>query len=673
MPSDPLLLLAQTTSTSDDEVLFTLDGFIPMVLILWIIGWLTGRLLGVRRGFWRALIAGLIGYGAGWAYLYVQYGDVDQLDSGEEILALGAGFFGYILLVTMIASVVMEAILRPRTKGRRLRIPHPFAWIGMKFALVQRLFQILAAARHNGLAGRKFVSKAALSSPEGARALRKTLEECGGMFIKFGQIAASRDDFLPETITHELAKLRTAVKPLPFAQVQAVLAAELGPGYMEHFEWISEEPLAAASIGVTHEARLVDGTRVIVKVRRPKIQQIVDRDSRVLLWGARQLERGSESARQLGIVDLAEELVSGVKEELDFTREAANNEAMIRNHTDDAGVAYPKVIDALTSRKVLVMDEVRGQPVSDDAAVEAAGIPRNELADRLLKAFLDQVLHDGVYHADPHPGNILIDAAGTMWFIDYGAVGYLDPITLEALQQMAIGFTLRDPGLLARATRRMAGSQGEDLDIPSLEFDMGQVVTQIEGSGFGPAAIGQVIHVLQRHSVKVPRSLTVLGRAAVTMEGTLRELSPGYSMSHAAVRLVEAQPKMEGAQDALTKEMLRALPSLRPLPEITEDLALQARSGRLSLRVSLFNGEDQMAVDRWVDRVIWATLAVAGLVGSALLLIASAMFESSQPSVSLYTRVIGFIGLIVSTAMQMRTIARVLRRGNADDARRDHV
>jgi len=641
------------------DLFVTLD-FVGLVLFLVAIGWLTGRILGVRRGFFRAVLAGLIGYGAGFAYVVSQFGEVEDLNSVEDALALGGGFVGYVLLTTMLASIAIEAILRPRSDRSRRHLPHPFRWVRRKFALMQRLWQIAAAARRNGLVGRRITSRKALSSPEGARALRLTLEECGGMFVKFGQIAASRDDLLPATVTGELAELRSSVKPLPADEVERVMRRELGEKYDTAFQSIEPEPLAAASIGVTHRAVLISGRRVIVKVQRPQIEEVVRRDSRVLLWGARQLERGSASAKSLGILDLCHELVRGVTEELDFNREAVNDNAMRRNRKPASGVDYPEVFTDLTSKQLLVMAEVQGRPIEDSRAVDATGVPRDVLADRLLASFLGQVLKDGVYHADPHPGNILVDETATMWFIDFGAVGHLDPITLEALQQMAIGFTLRDPGLLARAVRRLAGGEGEALDIPSLEFDMGQVLTQVEGEGFGPAAISSVVHVLHRHEVRVPRALTILGRAAVTMEGTLRELSPGYSMSHRAQKIVADDQGVQNARELLGEEALRALPAMRPLPQITEDLALQLRSGRLTLRAERYSGADRAVVDQWLDRVLWAAIGLGGLLGSAMLLIAS-QINPAAPAAD-YLRLIGFGGLVASSAMQMRTVARVLQR-----------
>jgi ubiquinone biosynthesis protein len=360
-------------------------------------------------------------------------------------------------------------------------------------------------------------------------------------------------------------------------------------------------------------------------------------------------------------------LVNGVKQELDFTREAANNAAIRRARLHDKGIAFPEVFGELTTRRVLVMAEVTGVPVSDTEALDASGVPREELAVNLLNSFLSQVLQDGVYHADPHPGNILIDPQGTEWFIDYGAVGYLDPVTLEALQQMAFGFSMRDPSLLARSVRRMAGRDGEDIDMASLEFELGVALTEVQGSSFDPRAIQVVIRTLSRHGIGVPRALTVLGRALLTLDGTLRIVDPHFRMGPTAqTRMSEiAVGALADPEQEFFKELARSLPSLRMLPQLGEDIALQARSGRLTLRVDRFSGHDGARVQSWLDSILFATLGVFGLIGSVLLFMAAGMAGNAEYSG--YLRIVGAIGLLISIAMQMRVIARILSRRGSDD------
>src|SRR5262249_38157227 len=149
--------------------------------------------------------------------------------------------------------------------------------------------------------------------------------------------------------------------------------------------------------------------------------------------------------------------MDGIEEELDYAHEAAAGAQLAENLAGDPGIAVPAVRHELSTGRVLVMEEVRGRPVSDAAAIEASAASREEIAERVLSSFLAQILRDGVYHADPHPGNLFIDASGTVWLLDLGAVGRLDPIALEGLQGIAIGFSMRDPSLLARAVRHLAG------------------------------------------------------------------------------------------------------------------------------------------------------------------------------------------------------------------------
>ncbi len=631
-------------------------------------GWLSARILDVHRGRLRSLIAGVIGFIGGLMLLAVQVGgdvDIDVEGDPDRTLMLALAWLGYSLIVSLIASLVIDAMLRPRRA--RTGIPRPIRAIRERIAVSRRLAQIARIARRKGLIGRRLASRAELVSPETARALRETLEESGGMLVKFGQIASTRDDLLPRVVTEELAQLRSSVPGLPFATVCAVIEAELGAPLDELFLTVDPESLAAASIGVTHRAVLRDGRRVIVKVQRPGIEESVAVDGRVLVGGARSLERKSASARRVGVVGLARELVAGITEELDFTHEASNNAAMRATRASDAGVAFPEILADLTSRRVLVMDEVVGAPISDQAAVDATGVPRRELAGRLLDSFLGQILTDGVYHADPHPGNVLIDPDGTLWFIDFGAVGSIDPVTLEGLQQLALGFNLRDPAILARAVRRIAGPAGENIDITSLEFDIGVVLTDVQGGGFDPAAISEIIRVLNRHGVAAPPALTILARAVLTFDGTLRSLDPDFRMGPAAQarmgRLVE-QAELH-PRDQLARELVRALPVLRSMPHITEDIALQARSGRLTLRIERFSGADGHRVELWLNRILFTVIGVIGLIGSGIVIIAAGL--SGNDTVANPLRLIGFAGLFLSATMMMRVVAQILSRRDGDD------
>jgi len=212
----------------------------------------------------------------------------------------------------------------------------------------------------------------------------------------------------------------------------------------------------------------------------------VRRDSAVLSFVSRQLYRRVEAARRIGVRDLADELITSIEAELDYGLEALAGIRLRESRAGDTGVEIPAVHTTLSSDRLLVMDEIVGRSVSDSVAVDAAPVERPELARRLFASFLGQVLQDGYYHADPHPGNVMIDAAGTLWLLDFGAVGRIDPITREALQGMAIGLSLRDASVIARAVRHLVGD--DQSDMRQLERDLSRLVGEVDAGGISPAA-----------------------------------------------------------------------------------------------------------------------------------------------------------------------------------------
>jgi ubiquinone biosynthesis protein len=633
---------------------------IPFIVI---VGWVSSRLLGVRRGWGRSFVAGLFGWSFGVTIAaLIQDTNVTNNSQLEDILPL-ALFFG--VLVSMLVGLVLDILLKPRQQKRhRLRwLVHPIATVKRRLAPFGRFREILGYARKRGL--QHYASSSKLASPEFARRLRLTLEDCGGMFVKFGQIASTRGDLLPDVLTTELAQLQSSARKVDADDVRDVLERELGASVEEEFASFDFEPLAAASIGQTHRAVLTTGEHVVVKVQRPGIEDVVQRDAAVLRMAAGVVDRRVEAARQLGVKRLADELIASLERELDYSAEAASGVAFLDHLGDDVGIAVPKVYEALSTRRVLVMEEVPGITVADHDAIAAVPESANELARRLLRSFLDQVLRDGLYHADPHPGNVFVDPTARLWFLDFGAVGRLSPLVLESLQEMAIGFELNDPVVLARATTHLAGGD-EGGDSRALEADIGLVLTEGLGSGsFDPQAMSLMLEVMHRHGLEVPGAMTVLSRALLTLEGTLRTIDPGFNIAREATTLLPefAGERSDMLQEELQKEVVRALPSLRTLPGHVEAIATQLRGGRLTMRTERFSGSDREVVDEWIDRTIFAAVGLVGLLGSALLLVAAALVDRDD-NFATALQVIGFAGIIVTSVMQMRVVAQIFRRND---------
>jgi ubiquinone biosynthesis protein len=299
-----------------------------------------------------------------------------------------------------------------------------------------------------------------------------------------------------------------------------------------------------------------------------------------------------------------------------------------------------------------------GSTISDAAAVDAVPVSRPELARRLLGSFLDQILRDGYYHADPHPGNVMIDADGTLWLLDFGAVGRIDGLTREALQGIAFGFSLRDGSLIARAVRHLVGE--DQLDMRQLERDMSILLGEVEAAGFGPAAMVGVMDVIERHGLRPPRSMLLLSRTLITLEGTLGTLSPGFDLGSEAEQLVarDHQEEIGSPEDLIQKELVRVLPALRTLPEHAEALAGQLRGGRLVIRTERYSGADRVVVETWLNRTLVAVAAGTGALTSAALLIAGSLSPDKTIRDVIWT--LGFSGLTAATVLLMRSVAQAL-------------
>ena len=629
------------------------------LIIPWIavIGWLSQRVLGIHLARWRAAVVATLGWIGGLLTTAL----ILNRDPGVAEGVPTTIFFG--VVIAMPLAIVLDLVTRStsaRKPRHRLRtFTHPVRASRAALAPWGRLREVARDARAHNLVHVRYRSEQALDSPDFARRLRLTLEDCGGMMVKFGQIASTRTDLLPGPLTTELAHLRSDVRAISADEVRGVIEDALGGPVDTAFATFDWEPLAAASIGQTHRATLVTGEPVVVKVQRPGVPDLVRRDASVLRLLARQLERRIDSARRVGAIKLIDELISGIEAELDYGLEAKAGRQFAENLTDGV-VRVPAIQATLSTTTVLVMEEVPGTNVGDGDAVRACGVAPKELARRLLRSFLRQILQDGLYHADPHPGNVFVDPEGHLWLIDFGAVGRLSPTVLEGLQGIAIGLGMHDPALMARGVRHLAGDTGTT-DLRALEADLGAVLTEM-GSGFDPKLIREVLATMDRHGLQIPGALSLLSRSLITLEGTLSVIAPGFDFAAEgqAIARADASETLGSPDEIVQRELVRALPSLRTLPEHTEAIAGQLRAGRLTVRTDRFAGTDRAVVDQWVDRAIVGFVGGVGATASALLLIAAGSTHVEAVRETLW--VLGFGGLTFASALLMRTAAQALRR-----------
>ena len=646
-----------------DDV-FGLIGIIIPVLIL---AWLASRLLGIRRSALRSVITSLLGVTLGVLLAAASY--QGRLPSTFELAIRVAAFS---IVSTMGLAIAWEFVASParRTREDRLgRLPHlprPVKRIRRALAPPLRFQQVLRIARRQGLLHRRFASVAGIADPAFGPCLRATLEECGGMFVKLGQVASTRGDLLPAPLIEQLTELQSGVAPESAQGIRTVVEEELGRPVEAVFSSFDWDPLAAASIGQVHRAVLASGERVVVKVQRPGIADIVSRDTQAMLSLAGFLQRRTTVGLRVDVVSLVREFTDAVEEELDFSAEARSEARVRENRRDDAGVRIPKVYEHVSTRRLLVLEEVSGRTIADNVAVDAVPVSRAELANRLLASFLGQMLTDGVFHADPHPGNILVEADGTLALLDFGSTGVLDAVTLQALGGMLLATQLNDPALLRRAVLAIAPPP-PGADVSRLESDLAQfLAVHVGGGGLDVSMFQAMIGVLRRNHLSVPHSFTLLARALITLDGTLRTLAPGYSTASHATEL--ARPMLTPAdsdalQEQLQQELLRSLPSLRTLPDSAEAIANQLRTGQLSIRSRRYADPDDAAFIRTLlNRAVLAAVGIIGLAVSALLLLAAAQESNGRDASTLAA--IGYSGMFLATIITMRVVALVVRDGH---------
>jgi ubiquinone biosynthesis protein len=655
------MTLAAVTIEVDAGALLIL----PLVLL---IGWFASRMLGVRQTWFRTFVTGFFGWVLG--VLIAGISVEPHASTGEILLRV----IPFSVLATMAIAIALDFIAKPGSKdpyerlGRLPQVPHPVRRVKTTAAPPLRFRQVLSIARQQGLLHRRFASSAGIADPEFGPRLRSTLEECGGMFIKLGQVASTRSDLLPEPVITELTQLQSSVPAADPDAIRAVVEEELGRPVEEVFATFNWTPLAAASIGQVHRATLVSGEVVVVKVQRPSVADVVNRDTQAMLSLAGFVQRRTSIGLRTDVVTLVGEFTDAVNAELDFTSEGQAGERIRNDRGADVGIHIPAVHLDLCTRRLLVLEEVSGVPVSNQAALDASPVSRDELANRLLECFLAQILEDGVFHADPHPGNILLAEDGTLNLLDFGSTGILDPATLEALGGLLLASTLNDPELLQRSVLAISPPP-PGTDLAALEADLGRfmVVHMNRGSGFDVGMLKAMIEVLQRNRLAVPTSLTLLSRALITLDGTLRTMAPGFAFAEQAQALARSlvmPDDPDQMQNQMQKELLRAMPSLRTLPGHAEAIGGQLRSGQLTIRTRRFADADEATFVRdLANRAILAASGLLGILTAAVLLLAAASTGDSNEAATLEG--IGYVGLFLGTVICMRVVALVVRDRSA--------
>jgi len=463
--------------------------------------------------------------------------------------------------------------------------------------------------------------------PTRAERLRGALETLGPIFVKFGQMLSTRRDLLPADIADELAKLQDQVPPFAFEAAAREIETSLGKDLRESFDNFEEQPVASASVAQVHFARLKDGTEVAVKVLRPGVERAIAKDVLLLETGARLLERFWADGRRLKPREVVAEFSRHLEDELDLVREAANASLLRRNFTGSTLLAVPAVHWDYCSRRVMVMERMRGVPVSRIDILKEKGIDIPALARAGVEIFFTQVFRDGFFHADMHPGNILVstegETRGRYVALDFGIMGTLSETDKSYLAQNFLAFFNRDYRRVAQAHLDAgwvpAGTRMDDFEAAIRAVCEPIFARPLKEIYFGKLLL-RLFQTSRRFNVEVQPQLVMLQKTLLNIEGLGRELDPDLDLWQTAKPYLERWMGEQVGWRGLLRTVRREAPfwaqTLPAIPRLVHRLLAEDRVGRLEAALERLAGDGRQR-NRWLAAL---TGMVAALLAAMLLM-----------------------------------------------------
>ncbi|MFW6317539.1 MAG: ABC1 kinase family protein [Halorubrum sp.] len=457
---------------------------------------------------------------------------------------------------------------------------------------------------------------------ERAAVLLDILLTLGPTFIKLGQILSTRPDILPPAYIDVLEGLQDDVPPAPWEESKVVLEDELGP-VDETFDDFDRDPISGASLGQVYTARY-RGNEVAVKIRRPGIESLVEADLRTIRWSIPIVKRFTGSGRAFSLENLADEFAKTIREEMDYEREREMLEEIRDNFADNDRIRIPTAYEAVSGPRVLTMEYVPGVKINQLDELDAAGFDRNVLAETLQEVYLQMIIDDGVFHADPHPGNLAVADDGAVIFYDFGMSGRVDPFIQEKIVEFYVAVarqdidgildTLIDMGTLSPEADRevmgnvmelaIADASGEDIE----QYQVNQIIEQVEST-------------IYEFPLRLPPNLALVLRVATVVEGVCVTLDPEFDFISTATEYLRdegyyEQTARDLAEDA-GRQVQRTTEALFTVPPKADDFLERANRGDLHVDVTI--EDDSNVLDKLAMRIAYSVLLAVGVLSATIL------------------------------------------------------
>lgn len=495
--------------------------------------------------------------------------------------------------------------------------------------------------------------------------LRMAMEEMGATFIKLGQILSTRPDLLPQEYIQELSRLQDHVMPVPYIAIKQIIEKSYKEPIEKVFARFDPEPIASASIGQVHKAVLFSGETVAVKCRRPGVKRQAEIDLEILYYIAELIEKYNEDLAIQQPTAIIEEFASILYREMDYTNEASNMQRALFEAENVPGVFIPKVFNQYVTERVLVTEFVDGIKISKVDELRAANVNVKEVVARGTDLILTQILINGFFHADPHPGNIFVTPGNFLCLLDFGMVGIVDHQTRENFVELIEGIVKRDEVMVAKTlikiTTWTAHPNMREFER-SVSFFLGKHVYKPLNEVKVGLLLNDLLDMVTHYRLTIPSDLYLMIKSVTTIEGIGTMLDPTYDFVE-EVKPFMRKVKMQKlspfrVKDEMAQTTAQTINFISEFPHELMELTRLARLGRLNVNFD-FKGIEHMLVshDQISNRVSFAIIIAALIIGSAIIII------SNTPPIVLGVSLLGLIGFVTAFVMGVWLLFAILRRG----------
>lgn len=502
--------------------------------------------------------------------------------------------------------------------------------------------------------------------------LRLALEGLGPTFIKLGQVISTRPDLFSKEIINELEKLQDAVQPLPFTDIRSVIENEFDEKLENIYTEFTEKPLAAASIAQVHLARLNSGKQVVVKVQRSGIERNIDLDLKILKDLAYFIDNHTQYGKLYDFSVMVKEFENTLKNELDFRVEGENAETFQINFSSDKDISVPSISWIHTTRRVLTMDYIDGIRLSDFEALKKAGIDHKLIARKLAASIFNQILRDGFFHGDPHPGNIMVLPDNTIVFLDLGMVGKLSEERKLQFLRILIGIASKNSKLIVEALMELNALSAR-VNTNKLEKEFDAIRNNYFAHELNKIKIGELLNEIFRiafsYKIMLPPEFTMLAKSLITMEGLVEKLDPQLSVLEIAEPIAKKLAFAALSPEYFAKILFKGITDysslIKKLPDFILSLIKKIEDEDFTFNFKIQDIEKILRrMDRISHRISFSMILLAVSIIIAGIIIGSGMSAHTGVEVYQLNIVLLKIGLVVAGIITIGLILSVFRSGN---------